>query len=237
MSSSVRPRQGRISASRPCTRWASVVQLGRDVDGEVEAARRSALWVSSQSGIAADMLPPRPTNTFTSPRTAWLPARVTTLWPVLARRLEAEAVLQPVEELGRRHLGDADRAVALHVGMAAHRAQAGAVRRGRYCRAAAARLASCWTFCGAVAVLGDAHAEDEDGPLGLGVGGGRRSSMSAARQAGDRFDIRPLGGVEVGDQRLDADRVAADELPSRAPARDPRAGRGGRPRPAPSSCP
>ncbi len=73
--------------------------------------------------------------------------------------------------------------------MAAHRAQAGAVAAD--IAAQQGEIGELLDVLRAVAVLGDAHAEDEDGPLGLGVGGGRLLDVGA-RQAGDRFDIRPL---------------------------------------------
>jgi hypothetical protein len=46
---------------------------------------------------------------------------------VRRRRLETKAFLQPIKELLRGHFGNAYRAVALYVGVAAHRAQARAV--------------------------------------------------------------------------------------------------------------
>ena len=64
MSISVRPRHGRISASRPCTRW---LRLSLVATCTVRSQLRRAAWVAAVSGVAAAKLPPMAKNTFARP--------------------------------------------------------------------------------------------------------------------------------------------------------------------------
>ncbi len=61
---SVRPRQGRISAFLPCTRW---LRLSLVLTCTVSAQFRSPWEVYAVSGAARTKLPPMPTKTFTRP--------------------------------------------------------------------------------------------------------------------------------------------------------------------------
>lgn len=70
MSISVRPSVGRMSASRPCTRW---LRLSFVVMCTVRSHARIASQVRGVSGVAIEKLPPRPMNTFTLPSSiAWI---------------------------------------------------------------------------------------------------------------------------------------------------------------------
>lgn len=61
---SVRPRHGRISASRPCTMW---LRFSLVLTWTVSSHFSRAAKVYGVSGAARAKLPPMPTNTFTSP--------------------------------------------------------------------------------------------------------------------------------------------------------------------------
>ncbi|MNE32054.1 hypothetical protein D3C80_1256490 [compost metagenome] len=74
---SVRPRHGRISASRPCIRW---LRLSLVLICTVSSQFRNAAWVRGVSGVAWAKLPPRPMNTLARPSSIALIAS-TALWP------------------------------------------------------------------------------------------------------------------------------------------------------------
>ena len=120
-STSVRPRHGRMSAVSPVTRCprCSFVETCT-----VRRQRRSAAAVRSVSGAAERKLPPMAKKTRARPSSiAWMAADG--VEAVRARRLEAElACPSRVEPRVGHLLPDAHRAVALHVGVAAHRARA-----------------------------------------------------------------------------------------------------------------
>lgn len=63
-SMSVRPRQGRISASRPVVRW---LRLSLVLMCTVRSHDARAAWVRGLSGVAWAKLPPRPMKTFDLP--------------------------------------------------------------------------------------------------------------------------------------------------------------------------
>jgi hypothetical protein len=92
---------------------------------------------------------------------ARMPSQASTVFrPLLARRLEAVLLLQLVERRQLRLLGDADRALALHVRMAAHRADAGAGLAD--IAAQQQQVDQHLHVLHAVPVLGQAHAVDAD---------------------------------------------------------------------------
>src|ERR1700740_2748900 len=64
----------------------------------------------------------------------------------------------------------------------------------------------------AAAVLRDAHAVDNDRALGLHIDL-RGMFDVAAHKPGMTLDVGPLCGLQVADERVDAERVAADEIP------------------------
>ncbi len=99
------------------------IELGRDVRGEMAASQRGggASGIRRRRGeVAAER---EEQFCFAAFHRADRADHVVTR---LARRLESEASSEPVEERGRGLFVDAHRAVTLHVGMAAHRARAGA---------------------------------------------------------------------------------------------------------------
>ena len=157
------------------------VELGRDLHGQVERCA-SPPRSPSVSGVAATKLPPMPKNTLTLP-SRMRPDRVDGVEAVLARRLEAELVAQRVEEVRRALLPDAHGAVALHVGVAAHRAQPGA--RLADVAAQQQHVDDLLDRRDGVAVLGEAHrpADDRRG----------RTRGSARRRARSARGVSPVG--------------------------------------------
>ena len=122
MSRSVRPSVGRISAVRPCTTW---LRFSLVETCTVSAQLRSAASVTSVSGVAEAKLPPMPMNTLARPsRIARMASTVSIA--VLARAGDAEPAVQCGQERLGHLLPDAHGAVALDVGVPAHRAHAGA---------------------------------------------------------------------------------------------------------------
>ncbi|MNV26249.1 hypothetical protein D3C71_1173660 [compost metagenome] len=114
--------------------------------------------------------------------------------PMALGRAETERLFKVVEHHRVDLFGDADAAVALHIGMPAQRADAGA---------GLAEVASHQQQRGdllhvlrAARVLGDTHAVGDDGGVGLGVGGGHLFQFRA-RQAAGLFDVSPVGVVQV----------------------------------------
>ena len=181
------------------------VQLGRDVDREIELAhgRKAHLRVRHRhrqvAAHADDSLGFSFADGFD---------RLDGAVAVLARRLEAESLLQVIEQFGVGDLGDADGAIALHVGMAAQRADAGAF---------AADLAAHQHEIGellhdlrAVPVLRQAHAVAEDDVLGGGVDLSRAFDL-APRQTRAALDLLPLRCLDVAHQSLVAGGVIGNE--------------------------
>ena len=127
-----------------------------------------------------------------------------------ARRLEAEAVLEALEEIRLGDLRDPHGSVALHVGMTANRTNAGAV--APHIAAQKRKVGDLLHVVRTTLVLGNAHAVDKDGALRLHVSAGGIFHV-LARQAGLAFDIGPLRSLEIVDQRFDAGGVPANEIP------------------------
>ena len=128
--------------------------------------------------------------------------------PLLARRLETVELFQPVERRQFGLLGDADRALALHVGVAAHRTRPRA--RPPDVAAQHQEVADHVHVLDAEMVLGEAHAVDGDHRLGLRVGLGGALQVGA-REARLALDVAPVGGAAEGGERLEAGCVQADE--------------------------
>ena len=117
--------------------------------------------------------------------------------------------LQAVEQRRGRLLLDAHRAVALHVAVAAHRAQAGA---------GPADVAAQHQQVGdhldrrhRVLVLRDAHAPAGDDAARRPGRRRRRARICASRQARLLLERVPGLGAQVGQQRVEADGVLGDE--------------------------
>ncbi len=86
---------------------------------------------------------------------------------LVARRLESEHAGQPVQKRIVRNLGDPDRAIPLHVRMAAQRRDARALAPD--IAAEHQQIGDLLNIACAVAMLGDPHAVIDDDALGLGV--------------------------------------------------------------------
>ena len=125
-----------------------------------------------------------------------------------ARRLEAEHLLQPVEQRGRRLFPDAHAAVALHVAVAAHRAGARAFTP----QVAAQQQQVDQHLYGGhrMRVLGDAHAPADDAALRADVdlAGGAQLRFAQAGLARQHF---PAFGLQVCGQGLEARGVLGNE--------------------------
>ena len=185
---------------------------------------RIAACVCVQSGMAAAKLPPMPKKTLTSPRIIASSA-ATTLWPRARGGSKPNRAFEPVEQRVRGHLGDADRAVALHVGMAAHGADAGALAAD--IAAQQSEVGELLDVLRAVAVLGDAHAIDDDGALGLGIRHRRRTRRSRRGQAGPALDVVPAASRRRSASSASMPGgVAADEIPVEDRCRCSRRARG-----------
>ena len=121
-----------------------------------------------------------------------------------ARRIEAKLV----RELGERHevglFRNANRALSLNVGMAAHGRHAGPLTTD--IAAQQEEIDQHADALRSMDMLGQAHAINADDALGRDIDiGGRR--QFGAEQAGNVFDLVPVGGARRGDKGLDPLRV------------------------------
>src|SRR5439155_11956292 len=129
--------------------------------------------------------------------------------PASPRRLETEHFLELVEECRLWLFVDAHRAVALHVGMAAHRADP--------CSGFAEiapeqqQIYDLLHVCSAESVLGDPHAVDDDDGTRPHVDG-RHTLQLFARQSTDVQYVFPFCPAEIIRERLEAVCVVGDEI-------------------------
>ena len=114
---------------------------------------------------------------------------MTTLWPCADGGLKPKRCSSRSEKVCVGNFGDADGAIALHVGVAAHRANAGAV--ASHIAAQQRKIGKLLHIVRAALVLRDAHAIDDDGALRLHVGVGRIFEIFA-RQSGLALDRRAI---------------------------------------------
>jgi hypothetical protein len=128
---------------------------------------------------------------------------------LLFRHVHVEEHLQFVLRHLIRFLGDADRALALHVGVTAHRANAGAGAAD--IAAQEGEIAHRLHGLHALLMLRQAHAVDEDDGLRVRVDHGGRFQR-AARQAGPPLDVLPRGLVDRLGIVLEAMCVFGNEL-------------------------
>ena len=129
--------------------------------------------------------------------------------PVLARRIEIEQLLQPVERDQMRLLGNSDGALALHIGMAPHRATP---RTGP--PDIALQQKQIDHHCDverAMRVLGEPHAIDADRLFGVDIYLSR-IAQSRLGETARLFDIRPIRVAAAGDEFVEAGRVLLDEV-------------------------
>ena len=111
-----------------------------------------------------------------------------------SRGLKTQGLFNFLQKARRGFLRDTHRAVALHIGVPAQRAYAGA----RFTQIAAQhqQIAQRAHVFSAGIVLGDAHAIRDDGGIGFGIG--RRDLFQrCAREPAVAFDQRPLGRDQV----------------------------------------
>ena len=125
-----------------------------------------ALNVTSGSDIATARLPPRQTRAFERPSRIASTASIA-LWPLWRGGSESEHAGYSVQQLITRNLGNADRAVSLHIRMAAQRRNAGALAPD--IAAEHQQIGDLLHIARAVAMLCDPHAVIDDDPLRLGI--------------------------------------------------------------------
>ena len=166
----------------------AAVELGRDLHGQRQRAPRR-LHAAPCPERARTKLPPRPTNALTLPSQHAL-AGLDRAMPFSRGGSKPYSSVELVERHELRLFGDADRALALHVGVAAHRADAGAGLAD--IAAQQQQIASICTFCDALAMLGQAHAVDAD--HGASRARRRRAAASrcGARRGPTALDLVPV---------------------------------------------
>jgi hypothetical protein len=199
--------EARQDQGGPAMDQMAAVEFRRDVDGQVQIAQRRLRRLPIGNGggeIAAD----REKHLHFAPDHRFQPGD--DVMSRLLRRLKAETVFQALEKVRLGNLRDADSPVALHVGMAANRTNAGAFAPD--IAAKQRQIGNLLYVMRAALVLRNAHAVDQDGAFRLHVGIGSIFEI-LARQAGLALDVGPLGALEIFDERLDTDRVAVDEIP------------------------
>ncbi len=127
---------------------------------------------------------------------------------IFARRLETELPTQVVHRHLRCLFGDADGALTLHVGVAAHRQDARALLA--HVAAQQEQVDQHLDGLHAVAVLGQAHTIGGDHPLAAGIGGGRRFHRCAG-EAGATLQLLPGVAANACFEGLEAMGVLLDE--------------------------
>ncbi len=127
---------------------------------------------------------------------------------VFLRRPEAKSFFNAVEQFLRRNFGDANGAVTLHVGVAAQRADAGAFFTN--IAAHQQQVSDLLHVLRAVLMLGNAHAITDDGSLRTGVQT-RNVLDFLTFHARHLQDVIPVGGIEIGFQRVKTFGVFVDE--------------------------
>ncbi|MDF9864813.1 hypothetical protein M2437_003795 [Methylorubrum pseudosasae] len=192
------------------------VELGRDLDGEAQRAPR--LLHPLRVGHRADEISAEPNEGFhLAGENAF--AGLDRVHPLLAGRLEVVHLLEFIERHQRRLVGDADGALALHVRVAAHGADAGAGPPD--IAAQEQQVDEHLHRLGAAAVLGQAHPVDADHRPRAGVDGGGRLHPLAP-QPGLGLQRRPFEPVAELLELFEAVGVLGDEIDienARAPFR------------------
>src|SRR5215471_2755129 len=129
--------------------------------------------------------------------------------PASPGRLEAEYLLELVEEFWIRLFVDAHRAVALHVRMAAHRADP---RSGlAEIPAQQEQIHHLLYVCGAEPMLGDPHAVAQDNGARPHIDGSHPLQLFA-RQTADAQYVVPARAAEIVGERLEAMRMLVNEI-------------------------
>jgi hypothetical protein len=128
--------------------------------------------------------------------------------PMMLRRPKAEHFLDLAEQFRARLLVNADGSVTLHVGMAAHGADAGA--GPAKIAAHHKEIGDLLHIHGTVTVLGEAHAVADDDRFGPHVDLGNPVDLRS-RQSRDAQDGVPGCASQIVRERVEAGRVLLDE--------------------------
>src|SRR3984957_15331073 len=124
-------------------------------------------------------------------------------------RIESKHASYSVQKVAIRTLGNADRAVPLHIRVAAQRRNTGALASD--IAAQHQQIGNLLHVTGAVAMLGDAHAVVDDNSLRLGVDIADELDIRP-RQTRGLLDRIPGGRFNVGEQFIDAGGMILDEI-------------------------
>ncbi len=139
----------------------ALVELGRDMDGDGKL--RPGRLHLGMFGCRAQEIAAELDEALRGPGDD-LAAGLDRVPAIFGRRLELEQFLQPLDGGEFGLLGDADRALALHVAMAAHRTRPGALTAD--IAAQQEQVDDHVQRIDAIAMLGDAHAVHRDDAFG-----------------------------------------------------------------------
>ena len=185
----------------------ATVQLGRDVHGQIavlqrlEHVRRIRRGQRQVTAQADEHLHPALVHRLDRPGH---------VEPVLARRIDMAHLGEPVEELLVRAMVDPERAVTLHVAVAAHRARPGSLTSD--VAAEQHQVEDLPDRVHAMLVLRDAQAPGDDHPPGLQVRIGEPADRRFVH-AGASHQLAPGRCLAQRPVLLKAMRIALEELP------------------------
>ena len=184
----------------------AAVELGADGDGQPQPAHRRLGHGPVRHG--SDEITTVPDENLGAPIDHCL-NRVYDIVAMSARRLEAEHLLDLIQQCRLWLFVDAHRAVALHVGMAAHRADP----RSGLAEIAAQQqqIHDLLHVCSAEPVLGDPHAVDDDNGACSHVDS-RHAFQLVARQAAGAQYVFPFRLAEIVGERVEAVCMLRDEI-------------------------
>ena len=128
---------------------------------------------------------------------------------LVARRFESEYAGNSVQQFIARNLGNADRAVSLHIRVPPQRRNAGALAPD--IAAKHQEIGDLLNISRAMAMLGDPHAVIDDDPLRLGIDVSDVLDFRS-RQTRGLLDRVPGGRIEVGQQRVDPGGMILDKV-------------------------
>src|SRR6516164_2325118 len=205
MSMSLRASAGRITACWPWTRWP---RLSFVLTATVILSRRIAASAAGQSGTALTKLPPSPMKTLARPSIIACD-RVYDIMSMCARRFETKHLLQLIEQFRLWLFVDTHRAITLHIGVTAHRADP----RPRLADIAAQQqqVHSLLYIRSAKPMLRDPHAVADNNGLPPHVDV-RYTLQLVAQQTADAQYVFPTRVAEIIGEDLEAVGVPRDEL-------------------------
>ena len=184
----------------------AAVELGADRDGQPQAAHRRLGHGPVRH--RSDEIAAEPDEHLGAPLHHRLYG-VDDMVTMSARRLEAEHFLDLVQQCRLWLFVDADGAVALHVRMAADRADPSSGLAE--IPAQQQQIYHLLHVCGTEAVLGDPHAVDDDDGARPHIDG-RHALQLFARQTADAQYVFPIGLAEIVCERLEAVCLLRDEI-------------------------